>query len=135
MTSALDTSVLVDVLWGDPKYGKNSRIALEVAAREGAIIASPVVVAELRQAYRTDDEVTEMLFELGVHVTAIELEDGLYAGRVHRRYREAGGTRTRILADFLIGAHALHRADRLIARDRGFFREHFENLEVWYPER
>lgn len=76
-----------------------------------------------------------MTSALDTSILVDELEDGLYAGRVHRRYREAGGTRKRVRADFLIGAHALHRAGRLIARDRDFFREHFEHLQVWYPER
>ena len=134
MVSALDTSVLVDVLWGDPKFAPGSRRALEEAARAGALIVSPVVVAELRQAYRSDDEVIELLSDFGVHVVPLESEDGLYAGAVHRRYRQAGGTRSRVVADFLIAAHARHRADRLIARDRGFFRDFFTDLTVWYPE-
>lgn len=134
MTSALDTSVLVDVLWGDPAFVERSRRAIEEAAREGALIVSPVVVAELRHAYRTDDDIVALLSDLGIHVVALELEDGLLAGAVHRRYRAAGGTRIRVLADFLIAAHALVHADRLVARDRGFFRDHFEDLEISYPE-
>ena len=134
MISALDTSVLVDVLWGDPNFAAGSRRALGEAARAGALIVSPVVVAELRQAYRSDDRVMELFSDLGIHVVPLETEDGLYAGAVHRRYRRAGGTRSRVVADFLIAAHARHRADRLIARDRGFFREFFTDLTVWYPE-
>jgi hypothetical protein len=48
----------------------------------------------------------------------------------HAAYRKAGGKRDRILADFLIGAHALHEADRLLTRDRGFYRLHFANLVI-----
>ena len=133
MTSALDTSVLVDVLWGDQSFAESSRRAIEDAVRAGALIASPVVVAELRHAYRADSQVVELLSDFGIHVVALDLEDGLLAGAVHRQYRAAGGTRRRVLADFLIAAHALNKADRLVARDRGFFRGHFRDLEVWYP--
>ncbi|TVQ23501.1 MAG: PIN domain-containing protein [Spirochaetaceae bacterium] len=133
MISALDTSVLIDVLWGDPLFAAASRCALEDSARAGALIVSPVVVAELRQAYERDEEVVELLVDLGIHVIPLETRDGLYAGAVHRRYRKAGGTRSRVVADFLIGAHAVHRADRLVARDRGFFRDYFSGLTVWYP--
>jgi hypothetical protein len=108
--AALDTSVLVDVLWGDPSFAGSSR-----------------------RAYRADSQLVELLSDFGIQVVALDLEDGLLAGAVHRQYRAAGGTRRRVLADFLIAAHALNKADRLVARDRGFFRGHFRDLEVWYP--
>lgn len=47
------------------------------------------------------------------------------AGAIQYRYRMVGGRRERVVADFLIGAHALHHADRLIARDRGFYLDYF----------
>ncbi|MDE3244306.1 MAG: type II toxin-antitoxin system VapC family toxin, partial [Nitrospirota bacterium] len=52
------------------------------------------------------------------------------AGVAHAAYRKAGGKRQRILADFLIGAHAFHEADQLLTRDRGFYRRYFSGLAV-----
>jgi len=43
------------------------------------------------------------------------------------------GRRDRLIADFLVGAHALSRAERLLTRDRGFYRRYFENLSVLDP--
>ena len=57
----------------------------------------------------------------------------LAAGRCWQEYRKAGGSRERVIADFLIGAHAAARADRLLTRDRGFYRNCFPGLPILDP--
>ena len=73
-----------------------------------------------------------MLNDLGVELSPIDDTIAYEAGLRWQRYREAGGTRERLLPDFLIGAHALISADTLITRitrDQGFYRSYFPELQ------
>ncbi len=61
-------------------------------------------------------------------------EVAIRAGQAHRLYRDRGGTRDAILADFLIGAHAAVRRAPLITRDRQRFASYFPELTIIAPE-
>ena len=54
--------------------------------------------------------------------------------QVISRYRQRGGNRSRTVADFLIGAHAMMQCDALITRDAGFYRDYFKGLKVIVPK-
>lgn len=133
MITAVDTSVLLDVLSGDRDHGPRSAAALRKAAADGALVASTVVWAEVIGAYSDPKAAAARLDRLGLELIADDREVATAAGRVYRAYRRSGGTRRRILPDFLIGAHALVHADRLLTRDRGFYRSHFARLAILEP--
>ena len=75
----------------------------------------------------------EAITRLGVEYGAVTLGTALVAGDAWKTYRARGGQRTRVVADFLVGAHALTAADRLLTRDRGFHRSYFRRLRVLDP--
>lgn len=130
MITAVDTSVLLDVFAAQPAHMTQSQASLRVCLQEGALVVCEVVVAELRPHFGGDRPLEEALAMLGAQYVPLSREGALLAGEAWHRYRKAGGQRTRPIADFLIGGHASTAAERLLTRDRGFYRKWFEELVV-----
>jgi predicted nucleic acid-binding protein len=131
--TAIDTSVLLDVFGADPTFGPGSRTALSKCIAEGSVIACDVVFAETCASFPEQGAAEAALARLRIDFSSLNTATSLATGQVWRSYRKAGGTRERVIADFLIGAHAMANADRLLTRDRGFYRRYFKKLVVLDP--
>ena len=133
MITAVDTSVLLDVFKPDPAHGPASADALRTCIGEGGLIACEIVWAEVAASFPSPQAATAAMGDLGVRYDAMDLPAALEVGTAWRSYRRGGGRRDRLVADFLIGAHAAQRADRLLTRDRGFFRRYFGSVVIVDP--
>jgi predicted nucleic acid-binding protein len=131
--TAVDTSVLLDIFVADPVFGVQSREALRACTREGRLVACGVVWAEVAASFPSEHSAQAALERLGVEFSGLAAEAALAAGRVFKNYRRRGGTRQRVVPDFLVGAHAQAHADRLLTRDRGFYRTYFQGLDILDP--
>jgi predicted nucleic acid-binding protein len=131
--TAVDTNVLVDVFNADVEFGLSSSRMLRRCLAEGALIACDTVWAETAACFGEGADANEALAKLRIVFSPIELSSASAAGEGWRAYRQAGGTRERLAPNFLIGAHALNQADRLLTRDRGFYRKYFSELTVLDP--
>jgi predicted nucleic acid-binding protein len=134
MATAVDSSVLLDVLLADPQHAAASESVLLETASQGRLIINEVVIAEITPVL-TNLSVREVLSDWQIIFVPSSMESAILAGEMFRIYLERGGKRGRVVPDFLIGAHAQIHAGGLLARDRGYYRDYFSNLKIYDPSR
>lgn len=130
MISALDSSVILDVLTADPQFANSSEALVRQAMTQGKLVVGECVLAEIAPAFKDEKMLMEFLADWEIEFVPSSRDSAILAGRNFARYLSRGGRTGRIVADFLIGAHAMLHADRLLARDRGYLRDYFSGLAI-----
>jgi predicted nucleic acid-binding protein len=129
----VDTSVLFDILNDDPNWADWSQAALESALGEGPAAINDIIYAELSTRFADVKTVDATVEGLQLQHTAMPRDALLLAGKAFQRYRKLGGTRTGVLSDFFIGAHAAVERWPLLTRDPMRIRSYFPTVHVIAP--
>jgi predicted nucleic acid-binding protein len=90
---------------------------LEEAVLDGPLTINSVIYAELSMGYSTIGALNEFVAGTGLQIIEIPKEALFLAGKAFLAYRRGGGTRTGVLPDFFIGAHAAASQLPLLTRD------------------
>ena len=129
----VDTNVLLDVLSDDPNWRTWSVERLEQRSRHGPLVINDVIYAELSSRFSTEAILDRKVSELNVAFQRMPKQALFLAGHAYERYRRAGGTRSGVLPDFFIGAHAQAAQWPLLTRDVRRYRTYFPNVELIVP--
>lgn len=133
MITSIDTSVLLDVFLPDPDHGERSLLALEKAYGEGALVICNIVYAELAPQFMDKELLDSSLARMGIEIVPVKNEAAHLAGIMWSACRKETKKRDRIITDFLIGSFSKMQSDRLLTRDRGFYRNYFEEIILMSP--
>lgn len=158
MITAVDTNALLALLYDD-SYADESEATLRRVYRDGKVVITPIVYAELAAdgQFADADDLDQFLADLSIHVDEPSREARFRAGVGFQQYtgrrpdglqcpscgtiqsvdcEDCGTTltpRQHIAADFLIGGHGVVDCDALVSFDDGFYGTYFPSLTV-YPE-
>lgn len=129
----VDTNVLLDVLEDDPAWAEWSLRQLRAQSQAHDLAINPVIYAELSLAFDSMQALDANVEDMGLIVQEMPRPALFLAGRAFLKYRREGGTRTNVLADFFIGAHAAVQGWDILTRDARRYRSYFPTVALVAP--
>lgn len=132
----VDSNVIIDVIERDERWFAWSAGQIRHATTIGPVVVSAVVAAEVAPSFETLAAFIDEMANLLIEPEQLDLDAAFEAGRAFRRYlatHKTPGPKS-LIADFLIGAHALTLGANLLTRDPRFYRTYFPDLTLITPE-
>ena len=134
MRTAIDTNV-ISALWSGEPASRGMAALLGRAQNEGGLVISAPVYVELLAYPKATLELLQEFLERTHVVTDFLLDEDVwqgagaaYAAYAERRRRSKGEAPRRLLVDFIVGAHAVLKADRLLTLDAARYKASFPKL-------
>ena len=155
MITAVDTNILLDILYNDAEFGKKSSELLESQSHMGRLIICPIVYSELLVFFLRKHEtkaailkLEEFLEDMDVQILDFNMEDFNLSAQAWQNFSDlkriicpkCGAAnqfnckkcksqlmwRNHLITDFLIGAHSQNHGDVFLTRDRGYYKRYFK---------
>lgn len=129
----VDTNVLFDLITDDRDWSRWSALQLDRLGAAGTLIINDVIYAELSARFTKIEAVDDFVIGSGLVHDAMPRGALFLAAKAHNLYRAVGGTRTGVLSDFFIGAHAAVASLPLLTRDPRRYRTYFPDVILIAP--
>jgi predicted nucleic acid-binding protein len=136
MRSAVDTNI-ISALWAlQPLAEKVAALLVEARQEGGLVICGPVYAELCAHPLAKTKFVDQFLLDTNIAVD-FETDEAVwkdaaraFADYATRRRKLGDGQPKRLLADFIIGAHSLLHADRLLTLDPSRYKQSFPKLRL-----
>jgi predicted nucleic acid-binding protein len=130
----VDTNVLIDVFEDDPTWAEWSLQQLRAQSQVHELFINPIIYAELSLTFDSFEALDETVSSMGLIFQDTPRPALFLAGRAFVKYRREGGSKTNVLADFFIGAHAAVNRCGILTRDAKRYRRYFPTVPLVIPE-
>ena len=129
----VDTNVLVDVLENDPDWADWSISQLRAQSKVHRLAINPIIYSELSLTFSTVEALDKTIEQLGLVLIELPRPALFLAGKAFVRYRRQGGTKSNVLGDFFIGAHAAVSCLPVLTRDMRRYAAYFPGVILIAP--
>ncbi len=129
----VDTNVLIDVLENDPTWADWSVEQLRAQSKLRPLAINAIIYAELSLLFSRIEDLDDAVSQLGLTVLEISRPALFIAGRAFMQYKRAGGIKSNVLPDFLIGAHAATGQMPVLTRDVRRYKTYFPTVTLIAP--
>jgi predicted nucleic acid-binding protein len=129
----VDSNVVLDIAAEDAEWLDWSSAMLAQAAERGPVVINPIIYGEVSTRYDSIESLDDALPPDFYIRAPLPWEAAFLAAKAFRHYRRRGGTKSRTLPDFFIGAHAAVAGMTLLTRDARRYRAYFPKLRIIAP--
>ena len=129
----VDTNVVVDVWQDHAQWYDWSAAQLRAQAQVHELAINPIIYAELSLSYDSIDTLDARVADLELALRELPRAALFLAAHAFRKYRRAGGSKSGVLPDFFIGAHAAVLGCAILTRDAARYRSYFPTVELLTP--
>jgi predicted nucleic acid-binding protein len=129
----VDTNVLVDVVERDPKWFGWSVGQMRSLALTHQLAINPIIYAELASTYSSSAILDQKIATMNLVFENIPRQAAFLAGKAYVLYRRQGGTKSNVLPDFFIGAHAAVLGCPILTRDTRRYAAYFPTVRLIAP--
>lgn len=130
----VDTNVLIDVLENDPEWADWSIGQLRAQSKIHRLAINPIIYSELSLTFSTVEALDKTIEELRLVLMEVPRPALFLAGKAFVRYRRQGGTKSNVLGDFFIGAHAAVSGHPVLTRDTRRYTAYFPGVTLIAPD-
>ena len=129
----IDSNIILDLWDQDRVWAPWSEKQLSLLALTDELVINPIVYAEISSRYSTQSRLDQAISELDLTFAQLPREAAFLASNTFAQYRKLGGSKTNVLADFFIGAHAQALGCPLLTRDTRRYATYFPTVRLITP--